>query len=575
MTKTKQKPKSKTAAPAAETRRFQMHPRLLLDVIQRQAGSLTKAILEGVMNSVDAGATACTVQVAPTWVTIEDNGQGMTDRAVIEKFFETFGQPHEEAERKTYGTFRMGRGQMFAFGANTWRTGPFEMKVDVQAQGLDYQLLTHPGEAAGCRIEIALYRELRPSEVADTVRTLKEWVKYAPGIVTVNGEQANVDPEKEKWDHVTDLAYVRLQRTGGVLSVYNLGVHTLDLPAYRLGSGGTVVSRRQLKVNFARNDIQSDCPVWQTVLPFLREKTDEKVVRRATLTDAERQRLADRLVQGEAVPDAHKLKLFTTVAGRQCSAREVEDKAHEYGGRLTVCERGNLIGDKLHQRKAAFVLAGETLERFGLRAAELPAWVNKLSIPPRWPSHKPAYTLVPFEELAATVNEQFDVLPDDELTVAEAAWLDLARRLAGGLPGSRRIVVGESDAANGWTDGRTYVALGRAYLRELSFDLCGVTGLLTLLCHEWAHDGPDTGTHEHGPEFYQGYHDLTRDTLPPLVATALARLPAALKAAGKAVPRETLRAADQLAAARQAAARLYHQLAGQENAGKEVAADAR
>ncbi len=66
-----------------------------------------------------------------------------------------------------------------------------------------------------------------------------------------------------------------------------------------------------------------------------------------------------------------------------------------------------------------------------------------------------------------------------------------------------------------------------------------------------------------------------RDTLPPLVATALARLPAALKAAGKAVPRETLRAADQLAAARQAAARLYHQLAGQENAGKEVAADAR
>jgi microcystin degradation protein MlrC len=32
---------------------------------------------------------------------------------------------------------------------------------------------------------------------------------------------------------------------------------------------------------------------------------------------------------------------------------------------------------------------------------------------------------------------------------------------------------------------------------------------------------------------------------------------------------------DQLAAARQAAARLYHQLAGQENAGKEVAADAR
>jgi hypothetical protein len=36
---------------------FKMHPKLLLDVIQRQAGTLSKAILEGVMNAVDAGAT--------------------------------------------------------------------------------------------------------------------------------------------------------------------------------------------------------------------------------------------------------------------------------------------------------------------------------------------------------------------------------------------------------------------------------------------------------------------------------------------------------------------------------------
>ena len=32
---------------------------LMLDVIKRQAGSLLKAVLEGVMNAIDAGATTC------------------------------------------------------------------------------------------------------------------------------------------------------------------------------------------------------------------------------------------------------------------------------------------------------------------------------------------------------------------------------------------------------------------------------------------------------------------------------------------------------------------------------------
>ena len=39
-----------------ETIAFTMHPQLLYSVIQRQAGTLNKAILEGVMNGVDARA---------------------------------------------------------------------------------------------------------------------------------------------------------------------------------------------------------------------------------------------------------------------------------------------------------------------------------------------------------------------------------------------------------------------------------------------------------------------------------------------------------------------------------------
>jgi len=43
-------------ATTAIQKQFGMHPKLLMDVIQRQAGTLEKAILEGTMNGIEAQA---------------------------------------------------------------------------------------------------------------------------------------------------------------------------------------------------------------------------------------------------------------------------------------------------------------------------------------------------------------------------------------------------------------------------------------------------------------------------------------------------------------------------------------
>ncbi|MFK5108744.1 ATP-binding protein, partial [Klebsiella pneumoniae] len=58
---------------------FVMHPELLRSVIQRQAGSLSKAVLEAVMNSIDAGATRIDVDFDANYVTIKDDGKGFAD----------------------------------------------------------------------------------------------------------------------------------------------------------------------------------------------------------------------------------------------------------------------------------------------------------------------------------------------------------------------------------------------------------------------------------------------------------------------------------------------------------------
>lgn len=552
------------AKPAAETRRFSMHPKLLLDVIQRQAGSLAKAIIEGVMNAADAGATRCAVSITDERVGIGDNGRGITERREVEEFFEVFGQPHSEKEGKKFGTFRMGRGQMFAFGANVWQTGPFEMRIDVQEKGLDYVLAPLSEPVSGCTIDIRLYSKLKPSDIAETERAIRKWVKYAPIEVTVNGEVASVDPATEKWTHETDDAWIRLAGESGPLSIYNLGIHTMDMAGYQLGTGGTVVSKRQLKVNFARNDIQSDCPVWRRVKPLIDQKAREKIASTPDLTDSQRQRMCDLVAQGDPPPDAKKMKLFTTSSGKHVSAEVLLRERYKYNNRYTHCPRGDRRGDKVHQQKIAYVLSTESVTRFGTSdLAKVMVMANKLACGQGWyPSRHDddGIQVVPFESVAGSINTGHRILADADLNLVERLWIELANRSAGTLidfrnrqdyrAKVRKIVAGESDVANGWTDGLSYVAINRKFLKALTLDNRGLTDLGTLLAHELCHDGPDTGSHIHSLEFYEEFHDLVRLKLPDFIMGAAQRLPVVMKSVGKAVPKQTLRDQDRAFAAR-------------------------
>lgn len=144
----------------AERKHLKMHTKLLLDVIKRQAGTLHKAILEGVMNAIEAGATRVDVNFTETptpKLIISDNGKGIQTVADIEQFFETFGTPHNESEGKVWAQFRMGRGQLFSFGKNVWTTGTFRMTVDIDRMGLEYELNQNLQQYNGCYIDIDLY----------------------------------------------------------------------------------------------------------------------------------------------------------------------------------------------------------------------------------------------------------------------------------------------------------------------------------------------------------------------------------------------------------------------------------
>ena len=90
-----------------ERREFRMDPALLWSVIESQAGSAEKALLEAIMNAVDAGATRCDITLSETGYSVQDDGGGFKSRDDIEQFFETFGTPHKDGDGAVYGTYRM------------------------------------------------------------------------------------------------------------------------------------------------------------------------------------------------------------------------------------------------------------------------------------------------------------------------------------------------------------------------------------------------------------------------------------------------------------------------------------
>lgn len=141
----------------AEKRDFRMHPDLLWSVIKSQAGTLSKAFLELVMNAVDAGSDKVEILFDRNTFKVSDGGKGFTSRREIEDFFETFGTPHKEGDA-TYGKFRMiGRGQIFSFAKNTWQSSAFRMDVDIKTLGLEYNLHENQSMVNGCVISGEFY----------------------------------------------------------------------------------------------------------------------------------------------------------------------------------------------------------------------------------------------------------------------------------------------------------------------------------------------------------------------------------------------------------------------------------
>lgn len=535
-----------TKAGRRETRSFRLNEHeVLKDIITRQAGTLTKALLEAVMNAADAGATVIDVRLTARHASVRDNGRGFASRQEIETNFEVFGQEQTEEERgrKLYGEFRMGRGQIFHFGVNRWRTNTFAMEVDVQKclaekTGFQYDLIEELDDEPGCAIAVDLYRPLAPRDISRTTKELQTRVRYVPAEILINGRKATVDPETEKWTAVTGDAYIRLSEHGHTLEVFNRGIFVEDFQRRTYGAAGVIVSKKRLTVNFARNEIISTCPVWRRISEHFDHQAEKRIKKKFALDEEERANAIARLVSGEMdAREVWQMQIFLDAVGHPWSPAAIHRAAFP---QFTTAFKGDSRADTLIQTGLCLVLDQETVDLFELDSpGEIFKKFNFLR------GHlPPAY--VPYDEVAAELSDECLPVPKHRWTPTERIWLEFLSSVARNLLANnasykddekrwrkaadlvehpkRVLRIGSSRVCNAWTDGATYIFLAREWLEYLEFvkhdlpyhrDLLAAAQTLTAqFCFS-----DDSRSGGHTPDFYKTYYELTK-LLPSAIAEA-------------------------------------------------------
>ncbi len=515
---------------SAQEHDFKIDNNIIYSIIQKQAGTLQKAFLELIMNSIDAGASKVDISFNGLEFEITDDGVGFEDEDVIHSFFGTFGTPHKEGDA-TYGKFRMGRGQIMAFSQNSWFSNVFSMDVDIKNNGTKYGFRRNNKYVEGCRITGTLYEELEPYEIRGFLDDLKVLLKFSQIPIFYNNELISEDIKEVKWDIVTDEAYIKIDNNRK-LNVYNLGVKVCDYSSYNMGFGGIVVSRQQLEVNFARNDILiKSCPIWKkiktTIANELLKTSKESIKKDADLNDEQRAVMSKRFITGEIEYSVGRsLKLFEDVNSKKYTlSRILKEKS------ISVAQGNSGLGDKVHIRKLAFVLDKEVLENFGCSSLkELFEKLHTLVVDntnymqKKFKSDRDNIYIdrvlhEDIESFSEVIKTSKLLVDEKNLTVKQQLALKvlnkyekdiriLVNKFSSPKVEKRKIVAGESQIADGWTDGKTYIAIQRDLLNLAQKGSDGFTSLAMLLLHEYIHRDSDTKTHVHNAIFYEIFHNI-------------------------------------------------------------------
>lgn len=379
---------------------FELHPNTLRTIIQEQSGTWEKAIAELVMNSVDAGATRIDIDyecdekfTKLLKLKVTDNGHGFHNEDQL-NFFKMFGAPHAEGDAY-YGKYRIGRGQCLAFGKVTWRSHNYEMVVDLgnpkeketPLDKIGYNFKYYEEVHHGCSVNVEFFnapRFWKIDKLSQEKQTrhifdgLIDLVKFVPVPIFINGICVTYDYSAIQWTHEDENAYYLIQTMNNTkfkdlkdelneVSVYNRGVLTTTFPITWKGCCGVVISKKQIKLNMARNSIVDHDFYWYHIQNMIDQLSSTAFVSTVNepKNDAERAVIINQIylddtfcVVNTVSQVAHflRLPLFRTQNGTLISVVDMLKKSKLY----TVCpdplgKERTTISEALEKKKITVI----------------------------------------------------------------------------------------------------------------------------------------------------------------------------------------------------------------------------
>ncbi len=390
------------------------------------------------MNAVDAGATKIFITAGPEEGTFEisDDGRGFRSRDEIERFFESFGTPHVEGDAIN-GRFRIGRGQIMSYAKTVWRSGCFEMHVDLEGEEtFGYHLIEHEVSHSGCTISGQVYvgkKYLIDAQLLEGIikssysyfgdygSGFKEMIRFVSVPIVVNGVTANEPPSTVKWSIEDDYALYKFAREGQALSVYNQGVFVCELPAGKFGVGGVVSSKRPFQVNLARNSIiEHKCETWQHIRQVISERFEMQIGKLKRLTVAESENLlkdlifTDKVYSHRALNGICKVKFIPDVFGELKAPID-----YLSGERFTYFDGVHMaIAEQVQNSRMATVVMPLLLQRANVRDNEenAAAVISRLRERSGW--CRDIY-FQPFEYYVRELSSTSSLLLDEDLDPEE------------------------------------------------------------------------------------------------------------------------------------------------------------
>lgn len=485
---------------------FQATEGLLEDVMRKQAGSVEKAVLEAVMNSVDAGADTVEVDIFPDGMRIKDDGKGMTS-SEIEEYFEKFGLKDDDIEDKEFGKFRMGRGQIFNFGVNIWETGenilvvnldedettvtlendgPHGGQATLDTSGLSYNRLDREtGPVEGCEIDVRFYSDLE--DVDNTVAEIRNLVEFIPWLhdvdVIINDEAVE---SELVMDHETDNAYFafdpeesigNLPKWSDETAIYNKGAFVKRESIVPIAS--VVITKNDLDVNFSRNDILDMDDYWAETKEELIKVTKDHLTEKRDLAHKESKWLLN-----QAATDDKLLKQIATVP-------LIEDIK---GNRWSIQDLGKEDISFSHSGDKA---AKDIMESTGVLflnrdySEEMQGLVEESN-------------LLDYDEVLDKHNTfEMSVIDDDDLSKKRRDRLSMIRWFLTEVGFTGKVRAGFSQHADAWMDGDgvLYIHKGLLNRSKMEFLTSGLEEALVVA----AHDADTRQGRSHGMTFRQNY----------------------------------------------------------------------